>query len=231
MAFKYSPKIVTDGLVLCLDAANPKSIVSGSTTWNDLSREGKTGTLVNGPVFSSTNGGSIVFDGSNDYVTLPNLNVGGASPRSINIWVKSSSNNTIYTLFGFGVLNELQSNILHINVANSGNVYWGFNNADFYTTSNTIDTTNYWNICATYNGGILNGNVSIYVNGISKTLTKTGNLWNSPANTVNSNYGIASDNGIRFFNGNISSIQIYNRALRAEEVLQNYNTTKSRYGL
>ena len=69
MAFNFSPKIVTDGLVLCLDAANSKSIVSGSTTWNDLSRGGNNGNLVNGPTFNSGNGGSILFDGVDDYVS------------------------------------------------------------------------------------------------------------------------------------------------------------------
>ena len=71
MAFNYSPKVVTDGLVLYLDAANPKSYVSGSTTWGDLSRGGNNGTLVNGPTFDGGNGGSIVFDGVNDYGTVP----------------------------------------------------------------------------------------------------------------------------------------------------------------
>jgi hypothetical protein len=66
MAFNYSPKIVTDGLVLYLDAANSKSYVSGSTTWSDLSRGGNNGTLTNGPTYSSAKGGIIILDGSND---------------------------------------------------------------------------------------------------------------------------------------------------------------------
>ena len=68
MAFSYSPKIITDGLVLYLDAANPYSYVSGSTVWNDISRTMTSGSLINGPTFSSANNGSIVFDGVNDYV-------------------------------------------------------------------------------------------------------------------------------------------------------------------
>ena len=75
MAFNFSPKVVTDGLVLYLDAANPKSIVSGSTIWTDLSRGGNNGTLIGGPTFNSGNGGSIVFDGSNDYVSVSNNSV------------------------------------------------------------------------------------------------------------------------------------------------------------
>jgi len=68
MSFNFSPKIVTDGLVLYLDAANTKSFISGSTTWNDISKNKNDGTLINGPTFNPNNMGSIVFDGLNDYV-------------------------------------------------------------------------------------------------------------------------------------------------------------------
>ena len=69
MSTKYSPKIVTDGLVLCLDAANSKSYPGSGTSWNDLSRNNNTGTLTNGPTYTSSFGGSSVFDGTNDYVS------------------------------------------------------------------------------------------------------------------------------------------------------------------
>ena len=68
MSFSFSPKIVTDGLVLYLDAANTRSYVSGSTVWTDLSRVGNNGLLINGPTFNSLNNGSIVFNGTNQYV-------------------------------------------------------------------------------------------------------------------------------------------------------------------
>ena len=70
MAFNYSPKIVTDGLVLCLDAGNPNSYPGSGNTWKDLSRGRNNGTLVNGPTFSGDNGGSIVFDGVDDYTSF-----------------------------------------------------------------------------------------------------------------------------------------------------------------
>ena len=80
--------IVTDGLVLLLDAANTKSYVSGSTIWNDLSRSGNNGSLINGPTFNSLNGGSIVFDGSNDFIegtiTVP-------TSFTFNVWLKMTS--------------------------------------------------------------------------------------------------------------------------------------------
>ena len=87
MAFNYSPKIVTNGLVLCLDAGNVKSYVSGSTTWTDLSPTQKNGILTNGPTFNSSNGGSIVFDGVDDYI---NSSFAAPASETIIVWAKSA---------------------------------------------------------------------------------------------------------------------------------------------
>ena len=80
MAFSFSPRIVTDGLVLYLDAANQRSYPGSGTTWSDISRGGNNGTLVNGPTFDPGNGGSIVFDGVDDYVSIPDINFTTATP-------------------------------------------------------------------------------------------------------------------------------------------------------
>jgi hypothetical protein len=86
MAFYRGPKIVTNGLVLALDAANTKSYVSGSTTWRDLSGNNNSGSLVNGPTFNNANGGSIVFDGTNDYVDVSNSTSLNPTTISIGAW-------------------------------------------------------------------------------------------------------------------------------------------------
>ena len=91
MAEIHGPKIVRDGLVLALDAADRNSYISGSTTWTDLSGNGNTGTLTNGPTYSSANGGSLVFDGSNDYVDIPYLLLSGSQDFTVNIWIKANS--------------------------------------------------------------------------------------------------------------------------------------------
>jgi hypothetical protein len=95
MALAHSPSIVTSGLVLCLDAANPKSYPGSGTTWTDLSGNGNNGTLVNGPTYSSVNGGSIVFDGSNDYISTA-YSIGTVSQQSISCWI--SKTNLQYSL-------------------------------------------------------------------------------------------------------------------------------------
>ena len=105
MAFNYSPNIITDGLVLYLDAANTKSYPGSGTTWRDLSKSQLNGTLTNGPTFNSANGGSIVFDGTNDYVD----NIGDLSSFSfiqntnifsVSFWFKVDIINTENRLMG-----------------------------------------------------------------------------------------------------------------------------------
>jgi hypothetical protein len=86
MAFNYSPKIITDGLVLYLDAANTRSYPTNGTIWSDLSRNNNNGTLINGPTFNSANGGSIVFDGVDDRVSR-NSAIDTGQNFTINAWI------------------------------------------------------------------------------------------------------------------------------------------------
>jgi hypothetical protein len=106
MAFNYSPRIVTDGLVLYLDAANPRSYPGSGTTWSDLSRGGNNGVLTNGPTFNSANNGSIVFDGTNDFIQCSNrttINLGltietvikTTSSTSTKSYIGDASNNVV----------------------------------------------------------------------------------------------------------------------------------------
>jgi hypothetical protein len=237
MAFQYSPKIVTDGLVLYLDAANTKSYVSGSTTWNDISRGGNNGTLVNGPTFSSLNGGSIVFDGVDDYVT----DIGTTSTFSfiqntgvftINAWVKPNVLGTAMYFIGNNdgtsdakgfFIGKLSNNRFNFTLTYgvSGQNILNFQLVNYYTDTNWVNVTissNGLNAIAYKNGtrfGTSN-NITILSTGDS-----TRNLSVGRINNFNSSY----------WGGSIAQTSIYNRALTAQEVLQNYNATKSRFGL
>ena len=234
MAFRYSPKIVTDGLVLYLDAANTKSYVSGSTTWNDISRGGNNGTLVNGPTFSSQNGGSIVFDGVNDYVDTANstgLNFTNTS-GTVSLWFKTSVANTFLiaknmdSTGGWGVLID----------ASGIPLFEAKNNASgasaFYRYVNVTGTNNVWhNIVAAFTTStsvVANNTVSMYFDGVlnQSALTQVLVYGGNTAGTIQ--LGRRTSGG--YFNGNISNVQIYNRLLSANEVLQNYNATKARFG-
>ena len=217
MAFSYSPKIVTDGLVLYLDAANSFSYVSGSLNWNDLSRSQISGSLINGPTFSSVNNGSIVFDGTNDYIDCGTLSLGSAA--TLNIWFKQTTpannkglialGNTHFYLYPGGLPLGL--------TVYSGAPLYQYGPGLEVSSSSTV-----WTM-ATF---IVNStNISIFCNGGSKT-TGTNTIQTSGSLKL----GIYPTLGGPF-NGNIGLTQIYNRVLTDVEVLQNYNAQKSRFGL
>ena len=221
MAFNYSPKIVTNGLVLYLDATNQRSYVSGSTTWSDISRGGNNGTLTNGPTFSSANGGNIVFDGTNDYINCGNATNLQITVGSISAWVKTSTPGSSYRSiiakqYAWGLF--VRDNILVT-------YDWG-NSADRSTGINIADGT--WkNVAMTFTQtiGSPSNNAIIYLNGTSVLTTTIRH------NNQNNQVQIAEANASQFLNGSISNAQVYNRVLTPLEIFQNYNSTKARFGL
>jgi hypothetical protein len=235
MAFNYSPKVVTDGLVLYLDAANPKSYVSGSTAWRDLSRGGNNGTLVNGPTFDSGNGGSIVFDGVNDSASISNI------PNLLLTFNDTITYETIIKIPS----SSTWSNGFAGNIISRG-TYAGFNGLGKNTTDNQIlsyyrgstsgiasagafITRDQWHHCVSIWNGVSS---LIYINGELKN-TSTVTLVGDPDQTTISIAGVRAlggNDGLPF-EGSIGFSRIYNRALSATEVLQNYNATKTRFGL
>lgn len=210
--------IVTNGLVLYLDASNTKSYVSGSTTWNDVSRSRNNGTLTNGPTFNSGNGGSIVFDGVDDYTNIlsaTSLN----EPKTIEIWMYITSQQTGMIL-SRGIANY------ELYTFTDGFVYTYWGNAFNASINNPSITLNTWNqFCFTISGTT----ETVYKNGIligPRTLNATP----SYSNTGDLNLARRVTNTL-YFNGRLANIKFYNRDLSASEVSQNYNATKSRFGL
>jgi hypothetical protein len=225
------PNIVTNGLVLNLDAANAKSYVSGSTIWNDISQGGNNGTLVNGPTFNSANGGSIVFDGSNDYASIPNVGVTNLTAFSISFWAKASTPSFAYpTVYSENTPANWPNNLFIIYFADgtgaSGGirVYFGGSGIITYTTSVANDL--WYNVCFVQNSKT---DRVLYLN---STQIGTHNV-NINHTATYSVIGANNNNGslTQYFKGNLSNLQLYNRALSAQEVLQNYNATKTRFGL
>lgn len=228
MAFNFSPKIVTDGLVLCLDAANSKSIVSGSTTWNDLSRVGNNGTLISGATFNSGNGGNIVFDGVNDYVqgaSLTNLTF-GLSNFTINHWfyINAFSGKAITPIIMDFRTTFLVEKGWADNIINNKYGIW-YGNMQKYTSIGNIFSGTWYNIAFTRNGSTN----SIYINGVldgsyteSFNFTEGGYLIGRNINTPSTT---------SYLNGKVANVLVYRKALSSQEVLQNYNTLKTRFGL
>ena len=217
--------IVTNGLVLYLDAANYLSYTSGSTVWRDLSSNNNSGSLINGPTFSSGNAGSILFDGTNDYVET-NYSGGTFTTLTLSAWIYKTNTTRAYILnsaspYGFGF--ELYETTMYFNVQGSGAQGYGY--FDF----NDIGW-NYW--VMVYNGtstGNLN-RLKVYRNGVQEILTYINTIPASFTSTGNFLLG-KRPWSISYSQCNIASTQIYNRALTASEVLQNYNATKGRFGL
>jgi len=226
------PNIITDGLVLALDAGNTKSYPGSGTTWSDLSGNGNNGTLTNGPTFNTGNGGSVVFDGTNDHVlgTLQSSIFTG--PHSINCWFFRETVKQWSGLFSNNVGTTSCSLLTFIDTTNR----IGINRAGVSATSISIDLgaghLNKWINCCMTISGVTNGslvNVYAYMDGI--LLTASGNLYwdmsSSPSYYIGRHYASAT----QVHDGFIPQVSIYNRALSAEEIQQNYNATKSRFNL
>jgi hypothetical protein len=245
MAFNYSPKVVTDGLVLYLDAANPNSYVSGSTTWRDISRSGNNGTLVNGPTYSSANGGSIVFDGTNDYCIFTgdtfNISPGTTGEFSLEIWVYPTGPYSPYTpdasttnLGGFFGQSYFASSI---GWGIGMNTISGINNFAFQVRylsaisqpTSSFTNNNWYHVVGTFTR---NENTRLYVNGSLRASVSNTNIGNLTLTPSNNNASIGRTGNLPYYaGGSISSARIYNKPLSATEVRQNYNATKTRFGL
>lgn len=215
--------IVTSGLTLYLDAGNYESY-SGGTTWYDL--EGtNNGVLTNGPVYDN---GSIVFDGSNDYVAINNL---GLSSHTIEGWFNSSDGSQ-----GGGAFSTICSIFGNYDGGSSKYTYIGlipnltFRIDDGVTSHTNVATVSYsaniwYYVALTYNAS--DGVTKAYVNG-----SQVGNTTFTTNITFNSiPHNIAKTQANVYFDGLVASHKAYNRALSSTEILQNYNATKHRFGL
>ena len=227
MATQYANgKIVTDGLVLCLDAADPNSYPGSGTTWTDVAGTNN-GTLVNGPTYSD---GSIVFDGVDDYVDCGNNNNLQLPAITIETTIKFTNiSNTIIGAKRYS-FNSDMSYFLGQSTT-SGKLRWGTSVNG--TTQDALDTNKndfttgiIYHVVVIYDHS--QNNKSIWINSTLDISTSTnGNLYNSSENTL-----IGADGRITAtLPGNIYNYKIYNRALTSQEVLQNYNAQKSRFGL
>jgi hypothetical protein len=216
--------IVQSGLVLNLDAGVSSSYPGSGTTWTDLSGNGNTGTLTNGPTYSSSNGGSIVFDGTNDSVSVSNSSSLNPSTNTLICWAKS--NTSTWNEYGF-LMSKRDVFVMHPNISSTTVDYFYRLNNTWVSQQITVSNITVWNMYACSWDGT---NINAYLNGVLiNSGVKTGPLNTSDTGVLE----IGRDDGFagRFLNGNIAQVQIYNRALTAAEIRQNYNATKTRYGL
>ena len=220
MAYQNGPKIVTSGLVLYLDAGNPKSYPGSGTAWTDLSGNGNNGTLTNGPTFSSNGKGSIVLDGVDDYI------------------ITNYSNNASETTFEL-VVNPLNvstgASKVFLGKTGGTNNYWiGLHGTDssiiFNPNGGLLDsdiipnTSSFYFITATSTAT----QRRIYVNGDFKKLAAASSVPSPTGRLCIGVYGEELTFDTAFA---ISSLKVYERVLSATEILNNYNVTKGRFKL
>jgi hypothetical protein len=228
----YYGNIVTDGLVLNLDAAKQDSYPDSGTVWRDIAGGVITGSLINGPTFNSNNFGSIVFDGVDDYVSCGNVLFNSASVTTIDIWVNFPSMAVNKYIMSKGSAGDgIYTFIMYTGPGPSGGgssyVRFAMGNQSGTTTPTIeygfLNWNQWYNFTFIYDGSFVTG----YRNAatpISRSLS--GNLY-----TNTSPISLGVDKYGAYAAVNISSFKIYNRALSATEITQNYNATKGRYGL
>ena len=218
MGIARGPKIVTSGLLLALDAADKLSYPGSGTTWRNLASNNFNCTLTNGPTFSGANMGSIVFDGVDDYVSNGTPPISGNQSFSWGAWIRPTATGT--PVF-FGYNSTGRAMVSYWNSVNN-KVTVGTWNLDRLTSGTTILPSTWGYTFWTWDGATLTS----YTNGIADG-TATGfsfnisNLYTTIGNAVNAQY----------FTGRIAQTLVYNRALSASEVAQNYQATKTRFGL
>jgi hypothetical protein len=227
MSVSGGPNISEDGLVLILDAANVKSYPGSETVWTDLSGNNNNGTLTNGPTFSAGNLGSIVFDGSNDYGSIPNTSsLRPSTELTVSMWIKANSITTGWVRllgqdpFSGGYLIFLESGgqlIRALHYPNGSEVRCN--------TNYSISTSVFTHVTFTFKMGDA---IRSYFNGAAST---TVGLSAGTFSYNTSNPFLFGHTGESWFNGNIAQIQIYNCALSPQEILQNFNATRSRFGV
>jgi hypothetical protein len=233
----FGSPIVTDGLVFAVDANNIVSYPKSGTAWYNLTGSITSGSLTNGPTFSQLNGGSIVFDGTDDYVNYPN-SINPTSSFSCEAWINFS--NTSLGGSDTPILAKWSSAS-----APSKNFIFGYRNSggqkgiSFYLydpSYNQQDNyridwdpipNNWYHIVGVFSA---NNYVKIYIDSI-EDYSRTSGVYSSlnPNSTENLTSGYAT--GLTYFPGRIANAKIYNKALTSDEVQQNYTVSKSRFNL
>ena len=243
MGLSHSPRIVTDGLVFCVDAANPRSYPSTNNEWNDLTPNGYNGQLINGASYNQEGNGSMFFDGSNDYVSgvanLGNVSLDVSDKFTVSFWM-----NSITSARGAGIINiSTSSNATALVIWQQPELAGYIACIARQTDSSNLFTSeggdgslpnNEWRYCTFVKNGNAASNLDWYFNGV-ETLAFG---WNYRYRFYGNTPDVDTDGEIklgdseirnRYLNAYIANLQIYNRTLTDDEIKQNYNATRGRF--
>lgn len=236
MALSHSPQIVRDGLVLYLDAANPKSYSGSGTSSFNLKDSSSTFTLSNGTSYSSTNNGYFTFDGVDDHIDLGiNESVQISSSVTICAWIYITAS-TAETVYRAIIGNASSPRNYNFYVRGGGAGLWQMHLSNSYngatspftgSVSSTVLSNNTWY----YVTGVIdieNNRHKYYVNG---NLLNDNGVTSMTSLSVNTNYNYYIGRADNYFKGNIALVKLYNRTLSLEEIKQNFEATRGRYGI
>ena len=236
MSYHNGPKITTNGLIFCIDAADTNSYPgSGTSIYNlaDTSSVGELGVagLFQPTYISTTNNKYFVFNGTNTLIRIPNSTSLDVNSVSVEVWIKTNNANqngfwfekgtvnTQYSLFQEGTNIQWRHNISGVGMTN-------------LTTSSTttagLNATDWFQITGTY----VSGSRKLYVNGVLKNSdTRTGNISVNAGGMSIGAYGGYNGGRSYYYNGNLAIVRVYSKSLEDYEVLNNFKATKSRFGL
>lgn len=223
MGTSYNPKIVTNGLILNLDYANKKCYSGSGSSSTDLKNK-VIATLVNSPTYSSLGSGSILLNGTNNYITFADstLYAPGSNDFTMEFWVN-------YVTYA-NALFDMRINLFDANMS----AYFSSNKLSYYIVSSTVFTSNttftnnnWYNIIITKSGTL----VSLYVNGrFDGSYTQSSSLGTTSRLYLGAN-GNNSQIGQGPANCYYSTYRYYNKSFSLSNVIQNYTATKGRFGL
>lgn len=251
MGIAYNPKIVTDGLTLCLDAGNSKSYPGSGTTWSDLSKSGVDCTLHQSPTFSTDH---FIFNGTTQWASLDTLVYGGGngtlSEMSVFAWVKTGFNSGTpgnWSNANWAILDYDRSEVFTFAMNGPGEIQMsgrssnrgGIGSGSLY---DIVGTTRFnddeWHYIG-YTFSVTDQEILMYGDGeLDRTFTANGSM--TALGSGSTRYGIIADgsessspnsgkNNV-FYDGEIAAIHFYeNKVLTPSEIKQNYNTLRGRF--
>ena len=234
MGVLYNSRIVTDGLVLCLDAGDKMSYPGAGTTWYDLTANKNNMTLYNGPTFTTENGGAIVFDGTDDYAKNINNDFTQVTNFTIEICIKLNQNLNSGSNFR-GIFST-------VNGTDGYQLFWrpgsGYDYFYFYrggtalhtATGSSFSSGDILNLVVVWDSSNIN-NSFIYINNEDKTDTRGSTSTSNSTDYLTLGGPRADLNSGYYLNQDIYFCKMYNRVLSRDEITQNYKATKGRFGL
>ena len=222
--------IVTDGLIFRVDAGDESSYPGSGTTWTDVIN-GNNGTILNGATYNSAQGGYFEFDGVDDKVDFGNPAILESYPLSIDVWFNLTNSNVFRGIISKGrTVGSASQRDFDIHGNGAGDLRWNVSNGSIYVFSigDTFPSTNVWHhLSVSWDGTTGTNGAKMFLDG---SLFSQGTATATTFATGDDIFVGGNRSGF-MFNGRISMVKMYDKALSSSEALQNYNASKDRYGL